>query len=87
MQKALIQMNILLHNVISNITGVTGLRIIEAILEGERDGVKLASLKDHRIKSSANEIARSLEGDYREEHLFALRQSLELYRFYHKIVG
>jgi transposase len=86
MQKALIQMNILLHNVISNITGVTGLRIIEAILEGERDGVKLASLKDHRIKSSANEIARSLEGDYREEHLFALRQSLELYRFYHKLL-
>src|SRR5688572_174342 len=84
MQKALTQMNILLHNVISDITGVTGLRIIRAILEGERDGVKLASLKDYRIKSSANEIAKSLEGDYREEHLFVLRQSLELYEFYHE---
>ena len=86
MQKALIQMNVLLHNVISDITGVTGLKIIRAILEGERDGVKLASLKDHRIKSSVNEIAKSLEGDYRQEHLFALRQSLELYAFYHKLL-
>jgi transposase len=84
MQKALTQMNILLYKVISDITGVTGLRIIREILAGERDTTKLANLKDHRIKSPAHTIAKSLEGDYREEHLFALRQSLELYEVYHE---
>lgn len=82
MQKALEQMNVQLHKVISDITGVTGLRIIEAILSGERDRQKLAALKDQRIQSSQDRIAKALEGDYRQEHLFALRQALESYRFY-----
>ena len=84
MQKALEQMNVQLHKVISDITGVTGLLIIDAILDGERDRQKLAALKDPRIKSSSDEIAKALEGDYRKEHLFALRQALETYRFYQK---
>jgi transposase len=82
-QKAMAQMNILLDKVISNIVGQTGLRIIRAILVGERDALKLANLKDYRIKNSANQIAKSLEGDYREEHLFALGHAVELYDFYH----
>jgi transposase len=83
-QKALTQMNILLYKVISDIVGLTGMRIIRAILEGERDGKKLAQMKDYRVKSSANTISKSLQGDYREEHLFVLKQSVELYDFYHK---
>ena len=82
MQKALEQMNVQLHKVISDITGVTGLRIMEAILEGERDRMKLAALKDPRIRSSQDRIAKALEGDYRQEHLFVLAQALETYRFY-----
>jgi len=85
-QKALVQMNILLHNVISDITGVTGMRIIRAILKGERDSVKLANMKDHRIKSSVHQIAKSLEGDYRQEHLFVLKQAVELYDFYRELI-
>lgn len=87
MQKALEQMNVHLHKVISDITGVTGMRIIEAILAGERDRQKLAALKDHRIRSSADRIAKALEGDYRQEHLFALRQALETYRFYQQQIA
>jgi transposase len=87
MQKALEQMNVQLHKVISDITGVTGLRIMEAILEGERDRQKLAALKDPRIQSSADRIAKALEGDYRQEHLFTLRQALETYRFYQQQIA
>ncbi len=79
MQKALTQMNVQLHKVISDITGVTGLRIIDAIVAGERDRQKLAMLRDGRIRSSQETIAKSLEGDYREEHVFVLRQERELY--------
>lgn len=82
MQKALTEMNIQLHKVISDITGLTGMRIIRAILAGERDPVKLAQMRDPRIKSSAERIAKALEGDYREEHIFALRQAVELYDVY-----
>jgi transposase len=82
MQKALTEMNIKLHHVISNITGLTGLGIVRAILAGERDRVKLASMKDRRVKSDIATIAKALEGDYRAEHLFALRQALELYDYY-----
>lgn len=82
MQKALTEMNIQLHNVISNITGATGMRIIRAIISGERDTKKLAQMKDSRVKSSNDTIAKSLQGDYRPEHLFALKQALELYDFY-----
>ena len=83
MQKSLIQMNLLLHNVISDITGKTGLAILDAILAGERDPEALAHHRDPRIKAQAEAIAKSLVGDYREEHLFTLRQSLEAYRFLH----
>lgn len=87
MQKALTEMNIQLHKAISDIAGLTGMRIIRAILDGERDTVKLANMKHGRIRSSANEIAKSLEGDYRQEHLFALRQAVELYDFYQKQIS
>jgi transposase len=82
MQKALIQMNLQLHKVITDITGLTGMRIIRAIVEGERDPLKLAEMKDHRIKSDVKRIAKALEGDYRPEHLFSLKQALELYDTY-----
>ena len=87
MQKALIQMNLQLHNVIRDITGKTGLAILDAILAGERDTAKLAELKDPRIKASAATIAKSLEGHYRAEHLFALKQSLAAYRYYQQLLG
>jgi transposase len=84
MQKALAQMNLQLAHVVSDITGVTALRIIRAILSGERDREKLAELKDPRAQASVETIAKSLEGNYRAEHLFALRQSVELLDFYQK---
>lgn len=87
MQKALDQMNLQLHHVLSDITGTSGLAILDAILGGERDPIKLAELRDRRVKSSAETIARALEGDYREEHLFTLRQSLQLYRFLQKQIA
>jgi len=82
MQKALSQMNLLLHNVVSDITGMTGMRIIKAILAGEREPLALAGLRDPRCKNSAATIARSLEGHYKSEHLFSLKQAVELYEFY-----
>jgi len=81
-QKALDQMNLQLHHVISDITGTTGLAIIDAILEGKRDVWVLAALRDPRIRASHETIAKSLVGDYRREHLFTLRQSVDLYREY-----
>lgn len=82
MQKALTQMNVRLTNVLSDITGVTGLKIIRAILAGERDPKLLAQFRDERCKKSEAEIIKSLEGHYKREHLFALKQALELYDFY-----
>ena len=82
MQKALTEMNIQIHRVISDITGVTGMSILRAIVAGERDCVKLAQMRHPQIKSSAQEIAKALEGDYRQEHLFALQTALELYDDY-----
>jgi len=79
MQKALIQMNLHLHKVTSDITGVSGMRIIRAILDGERKPLKLAALRDCRAQKSIVQIARALHGDYRAEHLFALQQAVELY--------
>lgn len=81
MQKCMIQMNIQLHKVISDITGFTGMRIIRSILEGERDPLKLAQLKNSRIRNSADMIAKSLEGNYQEEQLFCLRQEVEQYDY------
>lgn len=82
MQKALQQMNLLLHNVVSDITGVTGMKILKAILAGERDPQVLASHRDGRCHNSQQTIAQSLIGNYRDEHLFALRQAIELYEIY-----
>jgi transposase len=82
MQKALEQMNVKLTEVVSDINGVTGLRIITAILAGERDPARLAALRDGRCKNDEATIARALEGTWREEHLFELSQAYELYRAY-----
>ena len=82
MQKALQQMNVLLHQVVSDITGVTGLAIIRAILAGERDPQVLAQLRDYRCKQSVEVIAQNLNGNYRAEHLFALQQAVTLYEVY-----
>ncbi len=87
MQKALSQMNLQLHHVLSQITGLSGQKILDAILAGERDPMRLASLCNGRVKSSRETVAKSLEGDYREEHLFALRQSLVGYRFYQTLIA
>lgn len=81
MQKALHQMNLLLDKVISDITGVTGTAIIEHILAGERNPVTLAKLRDCRIRATEDDIVKALQGDYREEHLFVLRQAYEAYQF------
>lgn len=82
MQKALGQMNLQLHNVISDVTGETGMRIIRAIVAGVYDPVILASYRDKRCKNSIEIIAKSLTGNYREEHIFALLQAVELYDTY-----
>lgn len=79
-QKVLTQMNIQIHHAISDICGVTGLRILDAILGGERDPVKLAELSDCRIRASTQTLARSLKGHWRSELLFCLRLHLETYR-------
>jgi transposase len=84
MQKALEQMNVKLTEVVSSITGVTGMLIISAILAGERDPVKLAQLRDRRCHRREDEIALALEGTWRPEHLFALRQAYDLYQFHHR---
>lgn len=81
MQKALTQMNIQLANTISDIAGDTGQRILRAIVAGERDGAVLAQLRDRRIHASKEEIAKSLQGNWRIEHLFALRQALNAFDF------
>jgi transposase len=82
MQKALLQMNLQLSVVLSDISGESGQSIIAAILEGERDPVKLAALAHRRVKSSREQIARALIGDYRTEHLFVLKTARELYQYY-----
>lgn len=81
LQKALDQMNLKLSKVLTDITGVSGMAIIDRILTGERNPKTLATLRDYRCKKSEAEIAKALTGDYREEHLFVLRQALEGYRF------
>lgn len=81
MQKALTQMNIQLANVIADVMGETGQRILRAIVAGERDGRVLAAMKNNRIRASQDEIAKSLQGNWRTEHLFALRQALEAFDF------
>lgn len=82
MQKALQQMNLQLPQVLADITGETGMAIVRAIVAGERDGLKLAQLRNFRCKSSEDTIAKALTGSWQAEHLFALQQSLALYDFY-----
>jgi transposase len=82
MQKALTQMNIQLANVISDVAGETGQNILRAIVAGERDGHALAAMKNARIRASIDDIAKSLQGTWRAEHLFALKQALALFDFY-----
>jgi len=87
MQKALSQMNLQLHHVISDVTGQSGLAILDAIVAGERNPVVLAELRDPRVKTSVETIVKSLVGDYRREHLFTLKQSLQAYRHYQALVA
>ena len=82
MQKALMEMNVQLHHVVTDITGVTGMQIIRAIIAGERDPRVLAEYRDQRCKESEEAIAAALRGNYRPEHVFALQQSVELYEAY-----
>lgn len=82
MHKALEQMNVQLHKVLSDVTGQSGMRIIRAILAGERNRDKLAGLCHSGVKCSRAEVARALEGNYRAEHVFALRQALEAHDFF-----
>jgi transposase len=86
MQKALTQMNLHLHHVIRDITGKTGLMILDAILAGERSPEKLAELRDHRIRASKETIAKALVGTWRREHLFPLQQALAAYRHYQSLL-
>ncbi|MBI1802122.1 MAG: IS110 family transposase [Chloroflexi bacterium] len=82
MQKALQQMNLQLTQVLKDITGLTGLQIIRAIVAGERDAVRLGQLRDPHCKHSSDQIAKALTGSYRAEHLFTLKQALSLYDAY-----
>lgn len=79
MHKALTQMNIQVHTVLSDMTGKTGMRILRAIDAGERDGATLARHRDPRVKASTETLARSLQGNWRDEHLFSLHQALQSY--------
>lgn len=81
MQKAMVQMNIKLHDVISDIHGVTGTNILNAILAGERDATKLAGLSNNQIKASKEILIKSLEGNWREEQLFNLEMAYKKYKF------
>ncbi len=79
MHKALQQMNVQLGQILSDVTGVSGMAIIQAILDGRRDPAELASLVDPRVRAPLDKIQRALQGDYRPEHLFVLRQAFSLY--------
>jgi len=87
MQKALTQMNLQLTNTITDITGQTGLAIIRAIVAGIRNPQELAKLRNYRIHASEAEIAKSLEGTWKEEHLFCLAQALSLYDTYRTLIA
>jgi hypothetical protein len=87
MQKALIQMNIQLTQVLTDITGLTGLAIIRAIVAGERDPVALARLRNPNCKASEEEIAKALTGTWRDEHVFVLHQALALFDYYTTLIA
>jgi transposase len=82
LHKALTQMNVQIQNVLSDIVGVTGLLILDAIVTGERDPMQLARFRDGRVKASKDTLARSLQGNWQPEHLFALKQALTTWRHY-----
>jgi transposase len=82
MQKALMQMNVQLHHTVTDLTGATGMRIIRAIVAGERDPAVLATHRDRRCRATVDVISAALAGNWREEHVFALGQALELYDAY-----
>jgi transposase len=84
MQKALEQMNVQLHKVLSDVTGQSGMRIIRAIVDGNRDREALAAMCHHGVKATREQVVRALEGNYRAEHVFALRQALEAYDFFQR---
>src|SRR5450432_372766 len=84
MQKTLTEMNSQLSNVLSDLSGVSGMRILQAILDGKRDPRELAELAEPQVKASKEVIAKSLEGNWRQELLFVLQQEIELYRTYHE---
>lgn len=78
-QKSLDQMNVCVHHAVSDISGTTGMTIIRAIVEGERDPLKLAGFRDRRCRKSEAQIAEELSGNWRSEHLFTLKQALHMY--------
>jgi transposase len=82
MHKALTQMNVQIHHVISDITGLTGLAIVDAIGDGQRDPMELAKLRDPHIQATEETIRKSLQGNWRAEHLFTLKQSRQMYQHY-----
>jgi transposase len=86
MQKALTQMNLQMHHVLSDITGVSGLAIVDAIVQGERNPEVLAALRDGRVQAGEETIRKSLVGNYRREHLFTLEQSVQAYRHYQQLI-
>jgi transposase len=79
MQKCLDQMNVCVHHAVSDITGVTGMAMIRAIVNGESDPVRLAKMRDPRCRKSEQQIAAELSGNWRKDHLFNLRQALKMY--------
>ena len=87
MHKSYDQMNVHLHHAISDLTGVTGMTITDAILEGERDPARLAELADRRIKASRATLIKALQGDWRPEHLFTLRQARQTYAHYQQLIS
>ncbi len=87
LQKALDQMNVQVHHAVSDITGETGLAILDAIVAGKRDATVLAKLRNYRCKKSESEIAAALRGDWKPEHLFVLRHCLEAWRYHQTLVA
>jgi hypothetical protein len=87
MQKALVQMNVRLQHVLSDLAGTSGLAILDAIVAGERDPARLAKLRDPRVKATEATIAKALVGDWRAEHLFTLRQARASYRHCQTLIG
>jgi transposase len=87
MHKALTQMNLQIHHVLSDITGLSGMAIIEAIVAGERSPVRLAALCNQRVRSDQQTVIKSLVGNYRSEHLFTLKQSLTAYKHYQELIA